>query len=293
MDRGTNDELLAEFGVSRDLVLQWTVVSTVGMLVSLVGFLFVYYLVTGDATVTEFGFDETAGWWNLGLTFLFVMGSMALVIVVHELCHGAAIRAFGGTPRYGLGVVYAVFPYAFATTDTRFTRNQFLVVALAPLVLLTGIGVPVMIAFEWPWLAVPLALNAGGAVGDVWMALTLLSYPADVSVVDSETGLEVYGLPGLERWETAPATVVWDLVVGTAGGVLMLAVVIGVLTPIVLAALGIDSLTIGVPDTLLFVFGFLRTPDGGVEFSMGSGVFLVGGAVGIVYAYVRARRRTG
>ena len=292
MDRGTNDELLAEFGVSRDLVLQWTVVSTVGMLVSLVGFLLVYYLVTGDATVTEFGFDETAGWWNLGLTFLFVMGSMALVIVVHELCHGAAIRAFGGTPRYGLGVVYAVFPYAFATTDTRFTRNQFLVVALAPLVLLTGIGVPVMIAFEWPWLAVPLALNAGGAVGDVWMALTLLSYPADVSVVDSETGLEVYGPPGLERWETAPSTVVWDLVVGTAGGVLMLAVVIGVVTPIALAALGVDSLTVGVPDTLLFVFSFLRTPDGGVEFSMGSGVFLVGGVVGIVYAYVRVRRRT-
>lgn len=292
MTQRTPDELLAEFGVSRDLVLQWTVVSTVGMLVSLVGFLLVYYLVTGDATVTEFGFDETAGWWNLGLTFLFVMGSMALVIVVHELCHGTAIRVFGGTPRYGLGVVYAVFPYAFATTDTRFTRNQFLVVTLAPLVLLTGIGVPVMIAFEWPWLAVPLALNAGGAVGDVWMALTLLSYPADVSVVDSETGLEVYGPSGLERWETAPATVVWDLVVGTAGGVLMLAVVIGVLTPIALAALGVDSLTIGVSDTLLFVFSFLRTPDGGVEFSMGSGVFLVGGVVGIVYAYVRARRRT-
>lgn len=134
---------------------------------------------------------------------------MALVIGLHELCHGAAIRAFGGAPRYGVGVVYAVVPYAFATTDTRFTRNQFLVAALAPLVLLTLVGVPAMVLFERPWLAVPLALNADGAVGDVWMALTLLSYPAEVSVVDSETGLELYGPPGLERRETAPTTVVW------------------------------------------------------------------------------------
>jgi hypothetical protein len=288
-----NDQLLAEFGVSRQLVLQWTVVSIFGVLVSLVGFLLVYYLATGDAGVTEFGFDAAAGWWNLGLTFLFAVGSMLLVIVLHELCHGAAIRAFGGTARYGFGVVYAVFPYAFATTDTRFTRNQFLVVALAPLVLLTLLGVPAMVLFEWPWLAVPLALNAGGAVGDVWMALTLLSYPTGVSVIDSETGLKVYGPPELERLETAPATVVWDLVVGTTGGVLALSVAVGVVVPLALAAIGVDSLTVGSPDTLLFVFGFRRPPDGGVEFSMGSGVFLVGGAVGIVYAYVRARRRSG
>jgi len=287
------DELLAEFGVSRQLVFQWIVVSVFGVLVSLVGFLLVYFLATGDAGVTEFGFEAATGWWNLGLTFLFAVVSMLLVIVFHELCHGAAIRAFGGTARYGLGVVYAVFPYAFATTDTRFTRNQFLVVALAPLVLLTLLGVPAMVLFEWPWLAVPLALNAGGAVGDVWMALTLLSYPTGVSVIDSETGLEVYGPPGLEGWETAPATVVWDLVVGTAGGVLALSVAIGVVVPLALATIGVDSLTVGIPDTLLFVFGFRRPPDGGVEFSMGSGVFLVGCAVGIVYAYVRARRRSG
>lgn len=125
------------------------------------------------------------------------------------------------------------------------------------------------------------------------MALALLSYLAEESVVDSETGLKVYGSPGLEQWETAPATVVWDLVVGTAGGVLALAIAIGVAIPLVLAALGVDSLTVGVPDTLLFVFSFLRTPDGGVEFSMGSGVFLVGTVAGLGYAYLRAQRRTG
>jgi len=195
MSQRTDEQLLAEFGISRPLVAQWTVVSTVGVVVSLGGFLLVYYLATGDASVTKFSLEPTDGWLSLGRTFLFFVGSMAFVIVIHELCHGVAIRAFGAKPRYGVGVAYAVFPYAFATTDTRFSRNQFLIVALTPLVLITLIGIPLMIGFGWSWLAVPLALNAGGAVGDVWMALTLLSYPAEVSVVDSETGSRCMGRP--------------------------------------------------------------------------------------------------
>lgn len=281
--------LLAKFEVSRPLVLQWTAVSTVGFLVSLAGFLLAYALATGDAGATEFGLTGDAGWWPVGLAFLTVAGSMLVVVVAHELCHGLAIRAFGGRPRYGLGVAYAVFPYAFATTDTRFSRNQFLAIALAPLAIVTAIGVPAMVALGWPWLAVPLALNAGGAVGDVWMALTLLGYPSSVTVVDSETGLEVYGPPGLDRWATAPATVVWDLLVGTAAGALALAVV-GILASVLSTAIGSASVTLGVPDTPFFVFALHRTPDG-VELSMGAGAFVGGAAIGLLYAFLRARRR--
>jgi len=121
----------------------------------------------------------------------------------------------------------------------------------------------------------------------------MLSYPAEVSVVDSEIGLKLNAPAGVDRWQIAPATVVWDLAAGTAGGVLALAVAIEVVIPLVLAALGVDSPTVGVPETLLYVFNFLRTPDGGVEFSMGSGVFLVGTVAGRLCVYLRARRRTG
>lgn len=289
-DETTDDVLIAEFGMSRPLVLQWTVVSTVGFLVSLFGFLLVYYAATGDAAVTEFALTPDTGWWNLGLTLLIVVGLTLLVIFPHELCHGLAIRAFGGQPRYGLGVAYFVFPYAFATTDTRFTRNQFIVIALVPLVVLSMIGIPIMLAFGWAWVALPLAMNAGGAVGDIWMALTLLSYPSGVSVVDTTTGLEVYGPSGFERSETAPATVVWDLFVGIGGGILALAVIGGILVPLVLSATGIAALTLGVPDSPLLILEFIRT-DGGVEFTMGAGVFAIGAFIGIGYAYIRSRRR--
>lgn len=288
---GADEVSLARFGMSRTLLLQWTTVSTLGFVVTLAGFLGLYYAVTGDETGTTLGLAVGGvWWWSLALSFLVFLVLMVLVVVLHEFCHGAAIRAFGGKPRYGLGVAYFVFPYAFATTDTRLTRNQFVVVALTPLVVLTLLGVPVMILFEMPWLAIPLALNAGGAVGDVWMALLLLSYPPEVTVLDKETGVEVFGPPGTERWESAPAAVVWDVLVGFTSGVILTAVVVGVLAPFALSAAGIGSVTVGVPDSPVFLFEFTRT-NGGAEFTAGPGIVIVGAAVGLVYAYGRARRR--
>lgn len=295
MSEPDDEVLLAEFGVSRTLVLQWTAVSTLGFVIAVVGFLVLYYTVTGDETATELALGvaiDGVWWWNLALSFLALVALMALVVLPHEFCHGLAIRAFGGQPRYGLGVTQFVFPYAFATTDTRLTRNQFIIVALTPLVVLTLLGLPLMILFELPWLAVPLALNAGGAVGDVWMSLILFSYPAGVTVLDRETGVEIYGPPGTERWETAPATVVWDVLVGFTGGVIFTAVVVGVLVPFALSAVGVAAVTIGIPDSPLFLFEFART-NGGVEFTAGPGILVVGAVIGLLYAYTRTRSRGG
>lgn len=285
------ETLIAEYGLSRALVVQWTVVSLLGVVVSLFGLLALYYGLTGDASGVEFVVTPETGWWNLGLSIIFLVGMAMVVIVPHELCHGLAINVVGGKPRYGLGVAYLVFPYAFATSETRFSRNQFVVVALAPLVILSAIGIPVMVAVEWPWLAVPLALNAGGAAGDLWMVATLLGYPSTVTIVDTTTGLEIYGPPSLERREIAPVSVLWHLIVGIAGSVVLLAVGGGIGVPLALAVLGVDALVVGVPDTPLVVLEFLRTPDGSVEFTMGTGLFAIGACLGLVYAYLRSNGR--
>jgi len=42
---------------------------------------------------------------------------------------------------------------------------------------MTAVGVPVMLIFGWGWLIVPLSANAGGAIADLWMTLTLLGCP--------------------------------------------------------------------------------------------------------------------
>jgi hypothetical protein len=47
--------------------------------------------------------------------------------------------------------------------ELELTRNQFIVILLTPLVVMTAVGVPLMLVFEWGWLVVPLAANAAGA----------------------------------------------------------------------------------------------------------------------------------
>ena len=58
----TDEALVAEYGMSRPLVLQWTVVSMLGFMVSLFGLLLVYYGVTGDAAGTELVVTPDTGW---------------------------------------------------------------------------------------------------------------------------------------------------------------------------------------------------------------------------------------
>lgn len=295
MNDHPDEELLARFGLSRSLVLQLTVVSVIGFLISVVAFLALYFAVTGDETARELSLGlgiEGVRWQSLAFELVVFIAVIALVIVSHELCHGIAIKAFGGQPRYGMGVSYLVFPYAYATTETRFSRNQFLVIALAPLVVLTLVGVPIMILFEMPWLAFPLALNAGGAVGDIWMVLILLSYPPKVTVLDSTTGLEVYGSTGQNQWARSWGTVFWDLIVGFAGGFMIVAIIVGGLVPVILSAIGGASVSLMSPDSPFFIFEFSRTADG-VEFGAGPGIVIISAIIGLLHGYVRARVREG
>jgi hypothetical protein len=60
---------------------------------------------------------------------------------------------------------------------------------------------------------------------------------------------------------------------------------------LVLAAISLDSFTLGVPDTPLLILEFVQTPDGGIEFTMGTGILAVGVFIGICYAYLRASGR--
>jgi preprotein translocase subunit Sss1 len=288
-----SEAVLAEFELSRALALQWAVVGTLGFLISLGLFGWLYGTLTGDSTaflVRTTGF----GWWNQALSLLLFAALTTIIVLPHELLHGLAISYFGGTPRYGAGIAYFVLPYAYATTDTRFTRNQFIMIALAPLVGLTVIGVPLMVVFEWSWLVVPLAANAGGAVGDLWMVLTLLGYPSHVRVEDSTTGMRILGQKGDQSTGHSVTGFVWDSVVGAAIASVGLLVVTGLIVPLALPALGIESLTLGQPGTPSLIFEFKSGPRG-YSSSVGFGVLVFGGVLGLAYSFVQSRwrQRTG
>lgn len=133
------------------------------------------------------GGGEDIPWWA-GL-----IGVVLTVIVVHELLHGLVIGRLGHRVRYGFKPARLVF---YATTDHGlFRRNEFVAVALAPLVGITLAGMALM--FVVPntvgyYVSLAVILNAGGALGDLWMLAVVLRYPPSALVRDEEDGIRIY-----------------------------------------------------------------------------------------------------
>lgn len=282
------DTVLADLRATRSLTIQWTLVGTLGFVLSFGVFGLLYELSTGDALSLRLGLDVP--WWHPGLDLLALLLAGTLIIAPHEWLHGLAIRYYGGKPRYGVGVSHFVMPYAYATTDHRFTRNQFAVVLLAPLVGISLVGVPLMVVTGWGWLVLPLAANAGGAVVDCWMLLTVLGYPTHVTVEDHETGVRILGNAGDTAPDLSVATLVWDAVTGAATATVGVLVLLAVPGPWVLSTLGVGSLVVGTRGTPTFLFAFEETATS-ISFSFGPALLILGAAAGLVYAFVRSRRR--
>ena len=88
--------------------------------------------------------------------------------------------------------------------DQLFHRNQYLVVGLAPLVVITPAGIIFTLAS--PALAshtvFATAGNISGAAGDLWSVRRLLRLPHSILVEDTEAGYRAWQLP---THDTMPA----------------------------------------------------------------------------------------
>lgn len=127
-------------------------------------------------------------WW------LALIAILLIVLPLHELLHGLTINAVGHQARYGMKLSKGVL---YATSDKAlFRRNEYLAVALAPLVgitlaaMLLMLVVPQGLAY---YVGIAAVLNAGGAIGDLWSTAVVLRYPVSVLVRDEEDGFRIYG----------------------------------------------------------------------------------------------------
>jgi hypothetical protein len=127
----------------------------------------------------------------LSLSLLILLG-VTVFILLHELVHGVFFWLFSGhRPSFGLGPGYA---YA-AMPDWYFPKQPYLVVGLAPLAVLTVIGLVMLPFVPVGWLIPLLAgmlLNIGGAIGDLYICLRLAREAEDVWIKDKGDGFEVY-----------------------------------------------------------------------------------------------------
>jgi hypothetical protein len=136
-------------------------------------FILMFYLLTGFIAlvrpeVKNFSVTITIG------KMLGALGLTVIVLIIHEIIHGLFFWIFSrGMPVFALRPLYA---YAGAPTWF-FPKRQYAITALGPLVVI-GIGgllLLLLAPINWVLMIVFLvALNTGGAVGDLFVFIRLL-----------------------------------------------------------------------------------------------------------------------
>ena len=127
-------------------------------------------------------------------SLLIIIAILVGTLVVHEALHGLAMLLFGARPTFGVALVQKVMPVAYCTAHGHlFTRGQFIVVSLAPVVVMTVVGVSLMPFGNLAgWLIVPLAINLGGAIGDLWFFGMIVRKSPGVMIEDLRDGLRFH-----------------------------------------------------------------------------------------------------
>ncbi len=137
---------------------------------------------------------KTSGTLSWGLVLL-VAGTNILaylvVLALHEGLHGLVFALLGGRPVFGAKLPFALYCGA---PNQLFTRNAYLAVGLAPLVLISLAGIVLILLAPGlaPYVQLALIGNCSGAAGDLWAVRVLLQQPPTGLVQDTATGFELY-----------------------------------------------------------------------------------------------------
>lgn len=125
-----------------------------------------------------------------------------LILPIHELIHAAAFLLWGGKPYFGTKLPYALYCGA---KNQLFRRNQYFVVGLAPLVVITLAGI--LFTLLSPALASYTLFatigNVSGAAGDVWVVRRLLRRSRSIFVEDTEAGYRAWEITGVSPQDFA------------------------------------------------------------------------------------------
>jgi len=124
---------------------------------------------------------------NPGLLF-WMIAALSSIIILHESIHGLIATLFGIKPFFG-----HKFPVVYVTFKERIPRNHFLIIAIAPFIILDVIFVLLFAGgFNRIYCYFCLVLNTAGSFGDIWIAIKLFQQKRGTVVQDLKTGFEVW-----------------------------------------------------------------------------------------------------
>lgn len=110
-----------------------------------------------------------------------------IILPIHEAIHALTILFWGGRPHFGAKLPLALFCGA---RQQIFPRNHYIVIALAPLVVISVAGI--ILTLLVPGLAIyalfAIAGNLSGAAGDIVVVQQLCHLSRNILVEDTETG---------------------------------------------------------------------------------------------------------
>jgi len=279
LERGDYKEI-TKIELSREL----TVILTGMGILSL--FLFGCFFMLVHTSITQ----NTGGFETTPITILIAISTIVFTMLFHEFIHGIAISMYGGKPRYGAGVAHYILPYLYTTTGTIFRRNQFIAILIAPLIVISVLGVISMIAFPAiaHWFIIPLTMNAAGAIGDLWMTVSIVRYPKHILLADDHSGLTIYGKSTDKIVNASPKGFISDFFTGFLVGFSSL-IVLSMALPIILIALNVDSFMLGIGNSHFVAFEYSKVGEGGFGFSINPlPMLLFGGVMGLIYGLARS-----
>jgi hypothetical protein len=142
-------------------------------IIALFAFVVSFILLSIFVSLVRFGVTSVSGDVSAGV-LLMLVGLTVMILILHELIHGFFFWMFSRSrPVFGIRPMYA---YAGAPTWF-FPRREYAITALAPLVIIGVVGLFLMLLVPLWWLlmiAFLVALNTGGAVGDIFVFIRLL-----------------------------------------------------------------------------------------------------------------------
>jgi hypothetical protein len=132
-----------------------------------------------------------------GLMASFIMiATIIITILVHELIHGLTYRLLGYTVTYGADLkLVAAYAAAFGQFQK---RNHNLMVALAPLIVLTPLFLLLLGSTNSTIVLIGymgLLFNTSGAIGDLYLTWRLLHWPTSALLYDVNPSTMLVYLP--------------------------------------------------------------------------------------------------
>jgi hypothetical protein len=269
--------------LSREMTIILLGMGTLSLFIFGYFFTLIYTLITQNTAAFNFTYG----------TILIAIPIFVFTLLFHESIHGIVVSIYGGKPRYGAGVAHYILPYLYTTTETKFFRNQFILILISPLIVISVIGIMLMIIFPSVahWFLFPLTINAAGAVGDLWMVFSLLKYPEHVLLEDDPAGTIIYGENTYEIVKVSSKCFIRDFFRGFLAVFSFLIILFYLIFPIILGILNVDSLVLGVENSPFTIFKFLGGGEGYELFVGFLPLLSFSGVIGLIYSLVRSGKR--